>query len=104
MAGTIINTGFKIGDGVIQNTASTVGHDCIIDDFCHVSVGTHLCGTVYLGAGTWGAACSIVINYIIICSDCLIGAGAVVVKNIDIQGIYTGVPAEMLKLFFTSGA
>ena len=38
-----------------------------------------------------------VINNIDICSDCMIGAGAVVVKNIDKSGTYVGVPAKLKK-------
>lgn len=39
----------------------------------------------------------IVSNDISICEDCMIGAGAVVVKNIDIPGTYVGVPAKRIK-------
>ncbi len=93
MAGAIVNTGTKIGDGVILNTASSVDHDCIVEDYCHVSVGAHLCGTVHLGAGTWVAAGAIVINNVTICSDCLIGAGATVTHDLLNAGIYKGTPA-----------
>ncbi len=93
MAGAIVNTGAKIGDGVILNTASSVDHDCVVEDFCHVSVGAHLCGTVYLGAGSWVAAGATVINNVTICSDCLIGAGATVTHDLLNAGIYKGTPA-----------
>ncbi len=93
MAGAIVNTGAKIGDGVILNTASSVDHDCVVEDFCHVSVGAHLCGTVHLGAGTWVAAGATVINNVTICSDCLIGAGATVTHDLVNAGIYKGTPA-----------
>lgn len=93
MAGAIVNTGSKIGNGVILNTASSVDHDCIVEDFCHVSVGAHLCGTVHLGAGTWIAAGATVINNVTICPDCLIGAGATVTHDLVNAGIYKGTPA-----------
>ena len=93
MAGAIVNTGTKIGNGVILNTASSVDHDCIVEDFCHVSVGAHLCGTVHLGAGTWIAAGATVINNVTICPDCLIGAGATVTHDLVNAGIYKGTPA-----------
>ena len=93
MAGAIVNTGAKIGNGVILNTASSVDHDCIVEDFCHVSVGAHLCGTVHLGAGTWIAAGATVINNVTICPDCLIGAGATVTHDLVNAGIYKGTPA-----------
>ncbi len=95
MAGAIVNTGSKIGNGVILNTASSVDHDCIVEDFCHVSVGAHLCGTVHLGAGTWIAAGATVINNISIHDNCLIGAGATVTHDLTIAGIYKGTPAVL---------
>ena len=42
MAGAVINPSVKIGKGCIINTSSSVDHDCIVEDFCHVSVGAHL--------------------------------------------------------------
>src|SRR5690606_38333778 len=46
MAGSIINSCTKIGKGCIINTGSTIDHDYLIDDFVHISPGTHLAGTV----------------------------------------------------------
>ena len=97
MAGTVINSGASIGKGVIVNTSSSIDHDCLIEDFVHVAVGSHLCGTVEVGALTWIGAGVTVSNNIKICSNCMIGAGAVVVENIDIKGTYVGVPAKIIQ-------
>lgn len=94
MGGTVINPNTKIGQGVIINTASSVDHDCEIEDYVHVSVGAHLCGTVRVGMGTWVGAGAIVSNNVDICADSMIGAGAVVVKNITEAGTYIGVPVR----------
>ena len=72
-------------------------HDCIIEDFVHISVGSHVSGTVKIGESTWLGAGVTVSNNINICSGCIIGAGAVVVKNINEVGTYIGVPAKKLK-------
>ena len=82
MAGAVINPGVRIGKGVIVNTSSSVDHDCIVRDYCHISVGAHLCGTVTVGEGTWVGAGATVSNNINICGGCMIGAGAVVIKDI----------------------
>ena len=97
MAGVIVNTGAKIGKGVILNTLSSVDHDCIVDDYCHVAVGSHLCGTVHLGAETLIAAGATVINNITICPNCIVGAGATVINNLEKAGTYTGTPARLRK-------
>lgn len=96
MAGAVINPEAKIGRGCIINTASSVDHDCVVCDFCHVSVGSHLCGTVYIGENSWIGAGAVVSNNISVCDDCMIGAGAVVIKNIEMSGTYVGVPARII--------
>lgn len=95
MAGAVINADSVIGEGVIINTCSSVDHDCSVDDFSHIAVGVHLCGTVNVGKHTWIGAGATVVNNIDICSDCTVGAGAVVIKNIDKIGTYIGVPAKL---------
>ncbi len=94
MAGAVINPGVRIGIGCIINTCSSVDHDCVVGDYVHIAVGSHLCGTVTVGSGSWIGAGATVSNNIAICSNCMIGAGAVIVKNIDSAGTYMGVPAR----------
>lgn len=97
MAGAVINSGAKIGRGVIVNTSSSIDHDCVVDDYSHVAVGAHLCGTVKVGKKTWVGAGATVINNVNICGGCMIGAGAVVIKDIEEPGTYVGVPAGKVK-------
>ena len=97
MAGVVINPGVSIGRGVIVNTSSSIDHDCIVNDFCHISVGSHLCGTVNIGEETWIGAGATVSNNLTICGGCIIGAGAVVIKSIHNPGVYVGVPAKITK-------
>ncbi|QWI53137.1 acetyltransferase [Bacillus mycoides] len=96
MAGAIINCCTKIGKGCIINTASTIDHDNIIEDYVHISPGAHLAGTVKVGSGTWLAIGSVVINNINITNECKIGAGAVVIRDITETGTYVGVPAKRI--------
>ncbi|PEQ08731.1 acetyltransferase [Bacillus toyonensis] len=94
MAGAIINCCTKIGKGCIINTASTIDHDNIIEDYAHISPGAHLAGTVKIGRGTWLGIGSIISNNINITSGCRIGAGTVVVNDITELGTYVGVPSR----------
>ncbi|MEC0073517.1 acetyltransferase [Bacillus anthracis] len=96
MAGTVINCCTQIGKGCIINTASTVDHDNIIEDYVHISPGTHLAGTIKVGKGTWLGIGAVVINNINITGNCKIGAGTVVNKDISESGTYVGVPARRL--------
>lgn len=96
MAGAIINCCTSIGKGCIINTGVTLDHDNIIEDYVHISPGANLAGTVKVGKGTWIGIGSVVSNNISIINDCRIGAGAVVVRDIDEVGTYVGVPVKKI--------
>lgn len=51
MPGSVVNAGARVGDHVILNTCSSVDHDCIVEDFVHVSPGAHLAGNVTVKEG-----------------------------------------------------
>lgn len=97
MAGVVLNPDAVVGEGCIVNTCASIDHDCIVKDYVHISVGAHLCGTVHVGRETWIGAGATVKNNVSICGGCMIGAGAVVVKDIKEAGIYKGVPAVIDK-------
>ncbi|MBE5737099.1 MAG: acetyltransferase [Clostridiales bacterium] len=94
MAGTVVNPCSKLGKGVILNTCSSIDHDCVVGDYCHIAVGSHVAGTVKLGENVCVGAGAIIKNNVEVCANCVIGAGAVVVKNIIEEGTYIGVPAK----------
>lgn len=96
MAGAVINPGVNISKGCIINTGAIIEHDCIIQDYVHISPGVSLGGTVTVGENTWVGIGSAVRNNVNIAGDCVIGAGAVVVKDITESGVYVGVPARKL--------
>ena len=97
MAGVVVNPGTVIGKGAIINTCASVDHDCLIDDYAHITVGVRICGTVHIAENTWVGAGATVIQNLSICADCMIGAGAVVVRSITEPGTYLGVPARKVK-------
>lgn len=97
MAGAVINPNAKIGKGVIINTCSSVDHDCVVEDFSHVSVGSHIAGTVTIGKNCMIGAGATIINNVKICDNCIIGAGATVVNDITKPGTYVGTPAKLIK-------
>ena len=94
MPNAVINAGAKIGKHCIINTSAVVEHDNKLEDYVHVSVGAKLAGTVCVGKLTWIGIGACISNNLTICDGCMIGAGAVVVKDIKEAGIYIGVPAR----------
>ncbi|MBM7690776.1 sugar O-acyltransferase (sialic acid O-acetyltransferase NeuD family) [Peribacillus deserti] len=96
MAGVVINCCTRVGKGCIINTGATIDHDNLIEDYVHVSPGSHLAGTVKVGLGSWLGIGSVVSNNINITSKCIVGAGAVVVRDIMVAGVYVGIPAKKI--------
>jgi sugar O-acyltransferase (sialic acid O-acetyltransferase NeuD family) len=84
----------NVGCCTIMNTGAIVEHDCSVGDSCHVSIRASLAGRVRLGARVMIGAGAVVINDVSICGDVTIGAGATVIANIEIAGVYVGVPAR----------
>lgn len=97
MANSCINSSAKIGKHCIINTGAIIEHDNIIEDFVHISPNVALGGTVKIGKNTHVGIGSTIKNNITICENCKIGAGAVVVKDIEKEGTYIGVPAKGIK-------
>ena len=52
---------------------------------------------ITIGDGCWLGASSLVLPGVEIASGCIIGAGAVVVRNTSPNGLYVGVPAKRVK-------
>ncbi len=96
MANAVINAKAVIGEHCIINTASVVEHDCTVSDFVHISPRATLCGTVKIGRGCHIGAGAVIKNNISVCKNSVIGIGAAVVKDIEKEGTYVGVPAKIL--------
>jgi len=96
MAGAVINPYCHIGRGTIINTSSSVDHDCTVGSYCHIAVGSHVCGTVSIGDRVWVGAGAVISNNLSICDDVTIGAGAVVIHDINEPGTYVGNPARRI--------
>lgn len=97
MPNTVIQPHARIGSHCIINTGALVEHDNTVRDFSHISVGAKLAGNVTIGQRTWVGISATVKDGVHICDDCMIGAGAVVVKDITRAGTYVGVPAQQIK-------
>lgn len=96
MAGVVINSSSKIGNGCILNTSSSLDHDNIIKDYVHISPGVNMAGTVKVGKGSWIGIGSVLSNNVNICSGCKVGAGSVVIKDITEPGTYVGIPVRRI--------
>lgn len=93
-AGVIVNAHATIGHGVILNTASLVEHDCIVEDYVHIAPRASLLGTVNIGRLSMIGSCSVVKENTNIESEVVVGAGTVVLKDIQSKARVVGNPAR----------
>jgi sugar O-acyltransferase (sialic acid O-acetyltransferase NeuD family) len=98
MAGVVIQTGVKIGKHSIVNTGACIDHDCLLDDFTHVSPNVTLSGGVHVGEGSHIGVGACVIPGIKIGKWVTIGAGTVVISDIPDFATAVGNPARIIKL------
>jgi sugar O-acyltransferase (sialic acid O-acetyltransferase NeuD family) len=94
-AGSILTTDITIGDFVHINLNCTIGHDCVINDFCQFSPGVNISGYNKIGKNVYFGTNSCSLENLTICDNVTIGAGGVVVKNIRTPGVYVGIPAKL---------
>ena len=71
-------------------------HDNIIGDYCTVAPNAVLLGYVNINNNVYIGANSTILPKKTICSGAVVGAGAVVTKNVDLESVVVGVPAKPL--------
>jgi len=92
--GSIINAQAQIGDACIINSGAIIEHECGVSSACHIAPGAILCGNVQVGIKTLIGAKSVIRPNLSICGDVTLGAGSVLVKSIENEGIWVGNPAH----------
>ena len=96
-AGNILTVNIKIGDHVILNIDCTIGHDCVIEDYVTISPGCHLSGYTTVRRGAYLGTGAVTVERHEIGRNTIVGAGAVVVKDIPRDVIAVGIPARPIK-------
>jgi sugar O-acyltransferase (sialic acid O-acetyltransferase NeuD family) len=97
LAGSVIGNGSTVGRGVLLGTASSVDHDCVLDDFVSLAPGAHTAGTVRIGRTTALGVGASVIHGVGIGADTVVGAGAVVLDDLPERVVAYGVPAKVAR-------
>ncbi|WP_245590601.1 acetyltransferase [Adhaeribacter aquaticus] len=95
--GNILTTNIRLGRHVILNLGCTVGHDAVIGNFSALMPHVNIAGGAQLGQCVYMGTNATVLPTIIVGSNSIIGAGAVVNKNLPEQCTAVGVPAKIIK-------
>jgi pyridoxal phosphate-dependent aminotransferase EpsN len=95
-ARAVLNSGATIGSNCIMNTASVVEHDCSLADHVHLCPASVLGGNVSIGALSLIGLNASLLPGIAVGSKAIVGAGAVVVRNVPDEVTVAGSPARVI--------
>lgn len=91
---TIITCDTMIGNHVMFNLYSSLGHDSIVGDYSSLMCYVDIAGDVQLGTHTFWGNCSLAIPGSRVGNYVTVGAGAVILKNVVDNQTVVGVPAK----------
>lgn len=94
VAGSIINANANIGAFCILNTGCSIDHDCDLADGVQVCPGARLAGRIFCGEDAFIGTGAVVIPGVHIGARTVIGAGAVVVRDVASYLTAYGNPAR----------
>ena len=101
--GNIVNTNvvftteIEIGSFNYFNRCCSISHDVFIGDYCFIHAGVHLSGESKVGNRVWFGVNSTIVQVLTVGDDAMIGAGAVILKNVEPKAVMVGNPAKLLR-------
>ena len=96
--GVILTANIEVGNHVIISPKCGIGHDSIIKDYVSLLWNVNVSGNDILEEGVMMGSGSTIIQGKKIGKGSIIGAGAVVIDNIDSYSTVVGVPAKVIKV------
>lgn len=94
--GVILTTDIQLGNHVLVNLNSTIGHDVVIGDYSSLMPGVHVAGGVTIGTKVLVGSGATILNGCSIGDGARIGSGAVVTTDVDPGETVVGIPARPL--------
>ena len=92
-----ITVNISIGDHVIINPGCTIGHDAVLDDFVTLYPSVNISGNTRIGRCAEMGTGTQIIQGKTVGERSIIGAGAVVVRDIPANCTAVGIPAKPIK-------
>ncbi|MDB5261866.1 MAG: acetyltransferase [Adhaeribacter sp.] len=95
--GCIITTNIHVGRHVLLNLGCTLGHDVELGDYCSLMPHVNIAGNSVLGKGVYVGTNATVIQFLKVGARAIIGAGAVVHRDLPEAVTAVGIPAKVIK-------
>jgi sugar O-acyltransferase (sialic acid O-acetyltransferase NeuD family) len=96
LPGCVLDKGVVLQENVLLNTSVVIAHDTIIGAHSFLAPRVALAGFITIEACCMIGTNATIIDNIHIQSEIIVGAGAVVVRDLKEQGTYVGVPAKKI--------
>lgn len=96
-ANSVLTVDITIGLHNIINIDCTIGHDAILQDFVTLYPSVNISGNTFIGECVEMGTGSQIIQGVKVGEDTIVGAGAVIVKDLPRKCTAVGVPAEPIK-------
>lgn len=97
LAGAVVNAFAVVGKSCVINSNAVVEHDVKLFDGVHICPGANVAGGVIIEEASWIGIGSCIKQLVHIGKNVIVGAGAVVVKNIPDGVTVVGSPAKLMR-------
>jgi len=94
---SVVSTKTVLGNHVFINRGVLIGHHVRIGDYASIQCGVNIAGLTNIGERCWIGMSSVILDRVTIGSGSVVGAGAVVTKDVPEAVQVLGVPAQIVK-------
>lgn len=96
-AGALLTRDISIASHVHVDIGAKIGHDSILGDFVTLHPSVSVSGNVNIGVGVEVGTGSVLLPKVSVGEWAIVGAGAVVTKDVPADATIVGVPAKVIK-------
>lgn len=77
-----IQSGAKVGNGVVCWASSHIGHASVVEDFVWITTGAVICGDAYIKSNAFIGANAVIHPKVTIGIGCVVGSGSIITKDL----------------------